>query len=177
MPAAWLAMQRRSIETLSGAFSAERMVREYAERFYFPSAERYRRLQADNGARVRALVAWKRLMHERWSEVRVQDVAVETGGAVRIHQDVRVTAKVALGSIGPGDVRVEAYHGEIDADGLVANGTASELAFVGLENGIATFSGSLRVARPGHAGVAVRVLPNHADLTSSVEMNLLTWAD
>ncbi len=175
LPTAWLAMQKRSLETLAGAFSAERMVREYAERVYFPCSDRYRRLAAENGAAARALVAWKRGVNERWDTLRFAGVEIDTNGGVSLDQTVRVAAAVGLGGLTTADIRVEAYHGEIDADGLVSDGTATELHLDHAENGTAFYTGLVRLARPGHAGITVRALPQHPDLVSPIEMNLVTW--
>ncbi|MBS1913637.1 MAG: alpha-glucan family phosphorylase [Bacteroidetes bacterium] len=176
LPRQWIAMQKRSLETLAGRFSAERMVREYATRFYFPSSDRYRGLAADNGERVRRLVAWKRTINERWREVRFTDVNADAPSVAPLNGRVRVIARLAVGSLSPEEITVEAYEGAIDADGLVSDGRATPLAFHHTENGVATYGGMIQLDRLGHNGLTVRAQPWHPDLAGPLEMNLLTWA-
>jgi starch phosphorylase len=174
-PAEWVAMQKHALATLAGAFSADRMVREYAERFYFPASDRYRRLLADNGAAVRGLIGWKRYINERWGTLSFQDVRVEAGSAMMMGDVVNVRATVTLGGLGAGDIHVEAYHGEIDPAGMVTEGTVTALELTGTDGNLAYYAGTVRPSHPGHAGLTVRAVPWHADLTNPMEMNLVTW--
>jgi starch phosphorylase len=176
LPGEWVAMQKRALQTMAGAFSAQRMVEEYATSFYFPCSDRFRTLRADGGARVRALIGWKRYVMERWNGVSITGVKADAASSMQIAQSVTITARIALGELTPNDLRVEGYLGEIDKEGLVGAGEGTPLGFVGVENGIATYSGSLRLERSGHMGIAVRALPWHNDLGDLFEMNLLRWS-
>lgn len=177
LPERWLAMQRRTLQTLAGAFSAERMVREYAERFYFSCTDRYRALATDAAARTRALVAWKRRINEQWRSLSITDVRIDVGGVTRTGSEVEVIASVALGSISASELLVEIYHGEIDADGLVNNGRPTPLTLRGVDGATAVFAGTATMERPGHAGLTVRAIPWHPDLAGPMDMNLVTWAE
>ena len=176
IPKDWVAMQKRGLQTMAGAFSAHRMVEEYATDFYFPCADRYRALRADGGARARGLIGWKRYVMERWSGVSFGEVKADAASTMQIAQNVTVTARIALGGLTPNDLRVEGYVGEIDKDGLVGAGSGTPLGFVGIENGTATYTGTLKLERSGHMGVAVRALPWHDDLGDLFEMNLVRWS-
>src|SRR5208337_2943909 len=59
IPRGWLAKMKASMKRLSPIFSTNRMVAEYAERFYLPSANRLIRLSSDKG-RVLSLMDWRK---------------------------------------------------------------------------------------------------------------------
>ena len=87
LPRGWIHMMKSSMRHLGPAFSAARMVGEYAERFYLPAADHHRAMVADGYAKARSLAAWKTRVRDAWSEVSV--VSVENGGA----------GEVAVGSL------------------------------------------------------------------------------
>jgi len=176
IPKEWVAMQKRALQTLGGTFSAHRMVEEYATRFYFPCSDRYRKLRADGGSKVRGLIGWKRYIIERWNGVGFGDVHADAGTAMQLMQKVPVTAKLSLGGLTPNDLRVEGYIGEITTEGLVGAGSGSPLQFSGMENDLAVYTGTVELGRTGHMGLAVRALPWHEDLADPFEMNLVRWS-
>lgn len=57
LPGRWIAHMQASIGSLCHFFNAHRMIRDYAERFYLPTAARYRRLAYDGMAGIEAFAA------------------------------------------------------------------------------------------------------------------------
>ena len=80
IPHGWVAKMKASMAKLSPVFSTNRMVAEYAERFYIPAGKRYLRLTADRAARIRPLVAWRKRLHTYGSEVKILQVDAESDG-------------------------------------------------------------------------------------------------
>ena len=80
IPRGWLAKMKASMKRLSPVFSTNRMVAEYAERFYFPAANRLIRLAGDKG-RVRSLMEWRERLHAHGSEVKITQVDVDGAAA------------------------------------------------------------------------------------------------
>jgi starch phosphorylase len=176
VPTDWVRMQKRSIETLLARFSAERMVREYAERFYFPCSIRYLQLVGGSGHAARELIAWKRRVRELWPAVRVVRVSTEHADTFRVGQSVPIEAQIAVGGLAPAELRVEAYTGGIDPDGMIVDGRSQQLQFAHQQDEIAMFTGTVTFDETRRTGVTVRVLPWHPDLENELEMNLVVWA-
>ncbi len=176
VPERWVAIQKRALETMVGQFSADRMVREYAERFYFTCSDRYRHLRAERGAKTRELIGWKRFVAQNWNDVAFDGVNVEGTSASQVGQEVRVTARLQPGRLAPNDLLVQAYYGPVDPEGMVSNGMALPMQATGTDDkGLIVYSGTVRLASPGHAGIAVRVIPHHPDLVSPADMNMVKW--
>lgn len=176
VPERWVAIQKRALETLAGAFSADRMVQEYAERFYFSASDRYRRLASDHGAKARELIGWKRYAFQSWGDVRFDGVEVDGPSAAPAGQEVRVSARIAPGRLTPNDIIVQACYGVIDQEGLISDGIPVTLDATGVDGGIIIYSGTVRLENPGHLGIAVRAIPHHPDVTNPADLNLMTWA-
>jgi len=95
---------RASMARLTPRFSANRVVREYTEKYYLPAASAYRARAADRGRLGAQLVAWRRAIAAHWPEARFGGVSAETRGPER-----RVTVQVHLGGLDPDAVGVELY--------------------------------------------------------------------
>lgn len=70
----WVAMMKNSIRYLAPVFAADRMLKQYTERFYLPADAHYRRLAADGFAKAKELTAWKQRVREAWPQVKVTRV-------------------------------------------------------------------------------------------------------
>ena len=69
VPVEWVGKVRQSMATLTPAFSANRTVREYTEKYYLPGARGFAERAADNGALGRRIVLWKRAIELGWAQL------------------------------------------------------------------------------------------------------------
>ena len=112
LPAGWVAKMRASMARLTPRFSTNRVVREYTEKYYVPSAAAYLARAAERGKLGAELIAWRQALAAHWPEARFGALSMETNGT-----EQRVTVEVYLGgSVHPEAVRVELYADPV-ADG------------------------------------------------------------
>jgi starch phosphorylase len=176
LPRGWLKVMKRSMSTICPFFNTNRMVQEYIEKCYWPSAQRYEGLAADNLRTARALAEWRRGLSRGWGQVRVE--AVEANGADPLHvgKELEVKARVHLGGLTPDDVQVQLFHGVVDSLGEIPHPQTVVMSPNGSHEGTTwTFHGNLRCRTSGQHGYAVRVLPKHRDLTNAFEPGLVCW--
>jgi starch phosphorylase len=176
LPREWIRRMKRSIMTLVPVFNTNRMVEEYAERCYVPSARRAAALTGDGLRGAKELAAWRRRVAADWNQVRVTAVDAPTNELMRVGGTFPVTVRVHLGPFKPDDVEVQLCHGVLDAMGDLAEPRALALAPTGDANGDGTaFAGALPCRTSGQFGFSVRVLPKHANLPHLFETALVTW--
>ncbi|MBI4250937.1 MAG: alpha-glucan family phosphorylase, partial [Candidatus Tectomicrobia bacterium] len=176
IPRGWVEMMRASLKNLAPVFNTNRMVREYAERFYLPLARHRSYLISDNLSPARALAEWKGKVRETWPKVQVRNITVDRNGVVSVGTPLRVEAEVDLGPLGPADVRVEVYHGSIDSAHQITDGKTTPMKVAtDLGNGTYRFQGEFTCETAGARGVSVRVLPSNPDLPQPLDLHLLTW--
>jgi starch phosphorylase len=157
-------------------FNTNRMVHEYAERFYLPCYEKWSELASEEMARAKLLAQWKAVVKSAWQEVRVHDVRVTDRVSLQVGSSLEVAAKVSLGALQPNDVAVEVYSGPLDANGNIANGRAIRMKWSKAEgNGAHLFTGAVPCANSGRNGFAIRVVPNHEDYGHCHEPGLVAW--
>ena len=177
IPHGWIAKMKASMKKLSPVFSTNRMVAEYTERFYIPAGERHLRLAADQAARARPLVAWRKRLHTHGAEVKIMEVDGHITGEVIVGARLQVTATVRLGALSPCDVRVQVYSGALNAEGRIASGRASDMTLRGNSGAEHFYEGEIDCPESGSCGFSVRVVPFHVDAIRPYELAWITWAE
>jgi starch phosphorylase len=177
VPREWLRRMKRSISTNVPFFNTNRMVQQYVEICYWPSAQRYLRLAADNLKRAGELAAWRRRLQQGWPLVRVEAVEADGGAeTMRVGSELKVQAQVKLGPLAPDDVQVQLFHGVLDSFGDIARPHTAPMATDGVHHSSSySYAGAIACTASGQYGFAVRVLPKHADLPHAFEPGLVCW--
>src|SRR5438034_1855694 len=179
LPLAWLQLMRESIRSVTPVFNTQRMVKEYTEQLYIPAAQAYQNFSRDGCGAATQLSQWKAQMRKDWSQVQISDVQVSNKDrqSILVGESLQLTARVHLGAVDPGHVRVEAYHGQLD-NGDIQNPAASVLIQNGQSDGNGTYlyQGSVPATESGTYGFSVRVLPTHPCLMQAHELRLITWS-
>jgi len=128
----------------------------------------------DQGAKARALAAWKRHVSHNWSKIEIQEVTADAR-ALKVGDVLQVNARIALGELVPGDVQVEVYYGMMNDKGEIPEGTSTTMHPQGMEDGVYIFDGAISCRSSGRFGYAIRVLPHHKDMVHPYEMGLILW--
>ncbi|WP_344201951.1 alpha-glucan family phosphorylase [Pseudolysinimonas kribbensis] len=174
VPTRWVAGIRHTLQTLTPALSADRMVTEYVERLYLPASRAQAAISASGYTPARELAAWKQRVTAAWPQVHVTHV--ESGGVdatPQVGEQLHVRAYVALGELTPGDVSVELVSGHAREDDDLAGVRHLPLAFETMSDGASVYAGSITLERPGAFGYTVRVVPTHPLLASPAELGLI----
>lgn len=179
LPLAWLQLMRESIRSVTPVFNTHRMVKEYAERLYTPAAAAFREFAQHDCKAAVELSRWKAQIRKDWQQVQIYDVQIENSDRhnILVGQTLDLTAKLHLGPVDPQHVRVEAYHGEVEIDG-VRNPQITPLERVqhNSGNGHHLYRGSVPASESGTYGFSVRVVPTHPHLMQEHELRLITWS-
>ncbi len=180
LPRGWITKMKAAMGKLAPVFNTNRMVREYSEISYVPAARRWDNLTDNNMARARELSSWKSVVRQRFGDVRVESVTDNmdgAGGPARVGKDVRVEAIIQLGGLKPSDILVELYHGLLDDDGQLNEGTAIPMEQAGQESDHqAKYAVNMPCIHSGMTGYTVRVTPRHELMPNSRDMALIRWA-
>jgi starch phosphorylase len=176
-PREWVRRIKTSLRTLGPRVQASRMVRDYVEDLYEPTAVRAERLRGHRYAAAKQLARWRAEVVSAWPEVSIE-VDGEPGSAtVDLGGTQVVTATVRLGRLSPADVVVQLLHGSVRAGDELAETTVVEMVPVGApEEGLQRYRGEFGCDRAGRHGYTVRVLPSHPDLATPLEMGCVAWA-
>ena len=176
LPRPWIARMKKSMRKLTSAFSCNRMLWEYCERFYLPAARYHSALSENAHARARGLSEWKRTVLHEWGAAAVLEVTPLAQGTRTVGDGFELEAEVKLGPLGPDDVRVEVYYGPLDPSGQIVQARTAPMRLVEKrDGGVHRFAGSVPCDRTGMQGYAVRLRPSHPDANNVLATGLLTW--
>ncbi len=176
LPRAWIARMKRSLRMLCPTFSTNRMLWEYAERYYMRASKYYAQMTANSMERAGQVVEWKRFLKEHWGEVSIQRVEAVRNSIHRVGEGYELTAEVRLGAVEPKDVSVEVYYGPLNADRQIteAHATPMQLQASG-PGGLHRYSGVIPCDQSGLHGYTLRVVPHHPNLNDVMSTGLITW--
>jgi len=171
VPIRWIEMVRHTLKSLGPKVLATRMVRDYVERLYTPSAASSRALN-HNFEGARSLAEWKARVRSVWPSVAIDHVeSTGVGDSPELGATLEVHVFVSLGELAPQDVDVQVVHGRIRHEDDLADTRAESLALgETYEAGRHRFEGKVALAQTGPFGYTVRILPNHPLLASPAEL-------
>ena len=167
LPLAWTAKMRASMTRLTPAYSANRAMREYTDRYYVPGARAYTARAAAGGAAAASLVDWERRVRALWPAVRFGEIRVQTEGGSH-----RLTASVYLGEIAPEWVAVELCADAVGPYGAERVPMQRGAALVGAR-GFA-YQAAVSDARPA-SHYTPRAMPAHPAASIPLELSLVAW--
>jgi phosphorylase/glycogen(starch) synthase len=178
LPEKWLAMIKRSMQTLVPRFNTERMLIEYYRDLYLPTARREHDLYEDSYRMARELADWKRKLPMRFSSLRLLDVSIEgiRGDTILVERPLTVAVRIAPGKLEPEEVLAELVIGKKEGSGFADPPESVPLQITGrAADGVLTFSVSYTVLQNGAYSYGIRVLPYHPHLAAKQETGLVYW--
>ncbi len=176
LPRRWIHKMKSTIAACAADFNTVRMVKEYAGNYYVPAVTRWRELTGNGAEKARELSEWRARVKSAFGDVAVRSFSARGSSDVSIGEPLLVEARVALGTLKPSDVRVEAYSALTHGSQTLSQGHAFLLTHVAHEGEEHVYRGEIRPDETGTHGFSVRVLPNNALLPNPFSTALLRWA-
>jgi starch phosphorylase len=176
LPRRWIERMKNCIRKLAPVFSTNRMVREYAEKFYVPALDRGRVLASEGLKRSVELAHAKDHFRQHWGGIKIVGVHCNGNGHYKVGQKVSIEAMVDLPDFRPDDVAVQLYAGPITAAGDFEHAQPllmNHVREMGPNRHL--FAGEIECDGSGRHGYAVRILPRHPDLATQFEPGLILW--
>lgn len=166
IPEEWVKKIRCSMANLTPKFSANRSVREYAETYYLPAAERYRLLAADDNKKGMMLYNAQHSLKSRWNEIRIISVSVD-----RFKEGYKFGAAICLNGIDPAIISVEIYAEAVH--GLKTEKILMTITAVN-EDGSHYYTAVINTERPA-GDYTVRMTASTSVFNVPLECNLILW--
>lgn len=178
LPRKWIEIMKQSIMTICPIYNTNRMVMEYTEQFYAPAFKKYQGLIKSNLKKTKELANWKKKLASNWRNIRFITIKEEDEREHHVGSSIRIEAKISLGELKPEDVSVEIYHGYIDTENKIVNGSVEKMNCVEQsEKQWCLFAGSFPCRYSGLYGYTVRVVPASECLSDRHETGLILWAN
>ena len=179
VPVGWVTMMKNSISRYTPEFSTMRMVRQYVDEMYEPTAARGQELLNEDHQGIRDLTEWKRKIGARFSTAHIEDVVVRgiEGDFLHPRASLEVEMVVHAGQMNAYELQAELVLGEIhDEPGAVSPqvvpfGKGEPLH----QSNRIRFRLSHKVTESGLYRYAMRLVPVHPLLLGTDETGLVCW--
>jgi len=168
IPQRWVSKMRESMTALTPYFSANRMVREYTERFYLPLADKYHQRTANNAELGRSLTKWLARLNDLWSKIHVVHVEIEERNAMHFF-----SLQIYLGDLTEQDVSVEVFSEPTKSDTENVIEMQIDQPIPGTVNGF-VYSITIPATRP-ISDYTPRIKPRHPDCMIPLETQHILW--
>ncbi|MEE8440565.1 MAG: alpha-glucan family phosphorylase [Spirochaetia bacterium] len=177
LPREWIKRMKASMRNLGKAFSSRRMLVEYAEKFYLPALDNYKRMTTEKYAGIKDLTAYFDALAGEWESIRIVAFPGVPDRDLKVGDAMELTAGVDLGSIKPESVRVEIYHGAMNNVGEIEPASRVEMDHAGTTDDVSVhqYTATVRCDQAGRQGFAIRVLLKHPALTSEFVPGYVIW--
>jgi len=178
VPEKWIAMIKRSMQTLGPQFNTERMLIDYYEKMYVPTAKREQAVMANSFRIAKELADWKRKVPMRFSSLKVLNVTVEGiyGEEMQVGQPIVINVRIDPGKMEVEEIFVELMIGLAEGGDFIDEPEKMRLEMAGKESGgILNFSTAYEIKQNGAYAYGIRVAPYHRDLPFSYDSGFMLW--
>jgi starch phosphorylase len=175
-PTAWIASMKKCLQSIGPVYNTNRMVQEYAEKYYLPAHHHNVNVMANELEVAKEHARYVRHLREHWKDVSVEEIEAATSRPLGVRQPMTIQADVRLGRIYPSGVAVQVFYGLLDSQGRIVEGRTANMEHVeDLGDSLHRYRGEISAPNSGRHGFAIRVLPGREDLASPIIPGLMTW--
>ncbi|MBN2723853.1 MAG: alpha-glucan family phosphorylase [Deltaproteobacteria bacterium] len=176
IPRHWVAKMKETFKSIVPFFNTNRMVSEYAEKFYIPADRRWNQMKKSDFSGARNLTAWKGKVKANWHEVSILNVKTKSNEGIRVGETVTIEVELNLGHLSPEDVNVQVLYGGLNPDGDLINPCVQNLSLTSSDGSVSVYGGTVSYLNSGMQGLAVRCIPSHVGMSYLHETGLIRWA-
>ncbi len=170
----WIQYIKGSIGDIAPHFTMKRQLDDYIERFYNPEAKRLHKLQANNDALAKSIVAWKERVASLWSGIEVLDVR-HTGEMTTgitgdsFHFEIKVNTNGIGRDLG---CELVVFRQE---DGKEHLARTEQFKIVKEEGNVVTYELTSKIKNPGMFRYGFRLYPKNAELPHRQDFAYTYW--
>lgn len=177
IPRKWVQCMKDTIRELCPAFNTNRMVTEYAKKYYFPAIEKTNEFELNNLETPKELAKWKNKLITNWDNIKILDLHFDSEQKeISIGNIIKIYAKIALNELTEQDISVETYIGNLDSNFNIIEPEILPMKFINKENeNIYSYYTEYQCSKNGQYGFTIRIRPNHQQLVHPFELPLIKW--
>jgi len=177
LPRGWIKLMKECMKQIGQSMSRHRMLMDYSNHFYFPALKNYRRFSKEDYAEAKSLAAYFGKLNQSWAGLKIVKIESNVKPVMQRGDMLTVTAYIDLGSISPGELQVELYHGTIsNQTNEIVDARKSEMKWLKAEGAINLFQVRTECIDTGMQGHTVRILPKHDALIHPYRSGFIKWA-
>ena len=170
----WVALSKASMKSTIPRFNAQRMLRDYVTKLYWPAREQRRKLGANGAELACSLATWKQRVRSAWPGVSMQ-LMLQPPAHLYHDDKIGLRVQVELNGLQAADVRLECLLGSTDADGEFVVSQKAELTTTGGDDHSTEFGIELVPEIAGLQYYKLRMYPYNEALSHPFELGCMLW--
>ena len=170
----WVSLSKASMKSTIPRFNAQRMLRDYVTKLYWPARQQRRKMEANGAELARSLAEWKQRVRHAWHGVSMQ---LMFQPPAHLYHDEKILLQVSaqLNGLQAADVKLECLFGSDDQDGEFQVAQRAELLAVGQDDAVTRFEIELEPDIPGLQYYKLRMYPYNDSLSHPFELGCMIW--
>jgi starch phosphorylase len=177
LPHEWIKKMKTSMQSLCPIFNTNRMVMEYAEKFYKPGAKQFLSFIPNNYDKLRNLARWKDKIQKKWEATRITEVIEDKKKDIKLGEEFKIKAVVHVDGLAAEDLLAEVYYGNSEVDDVLANVATLKMNLIERrDNNNFVFEANIPASSSGIVKYTIRVLPYHPELKVKFIPGYVCWA-
>ncbi len=171
----WVKLSKASMKSILPRFNSQRMVMDYATRYYAAARQQRLVLAGNDFGRARELAAWRKKIARAWPQVRLRRLD-SPPAQIAAGQALSLRVATHLDGLEPDDVLVECLVGtEAESGELRVQDQHIFKAVESKEAGETVFALDLAPRLPGLQYYKIRMYPFHPALAHRLEAGYMIW--
>ncbi|MBN2351444.1 MAG: alpha-glucan family phosphorylase [Spirochaetales bacterium] len=187
VPDKWVQMMKHSLGRIIAGFNTHRMVAEYAERMYIPSARRYHFLREQDFVKAKEIAQWKKSARARFSSIHINHIAIQgiDGDMLDVGDEIQFLLEVHKGRMTKDELQAEVLiFQEQEEEAIEFTGgelsqrdnlSSYPLEAVEESETVIKYVLSYKAQHSGKFNYGIRILPYHPDADDIKDLNLVFW--
>ena len=175
LPREWIKTMKASMCRVGKGFSSQRMLLEYATKFYAPAMHNHEAFAKDNRKLAKEMAAYVEKLRQNWSLLRIDGLSSSSEAILKIGDSISIQARVFLAGLSTDDIAVELYYGLLSSQGEIEQPQRKEMTPCGKDGQSATYCAEVVCDVTGRQGYTLRILPKHPALVHPFLPTLIKW--
>jgi phosphorylase/glycogen(starch) synthase len=188
IPGKWVKTIKDSITSIISEYNTNRMLMQYNESMYVPSAKRYMHISENNFAKARELTEWKKSISTRFPSVHIHNISIEgvDGDILNVGDKITIYVEVNKGKVTKDEVKAEVLISQNKEEEPITFSGQEEMRFEEIsyvpmklsseEGNLLKYNCVYTADKSGKFNYGIRVLPDHPDMDDILDLNLVFWA-
>ncbi len=173
----WITISKNSLRTLTPEYSSHRMVQDYVQNAYLPTAQRKIELANEDFSLVRSLIQWRNEVSGKFHAVKITDIQVSglNGDTLVCGQPFSVKVQVLTGGIPIDQLNVQLVIGGTDGEDFNCLPDIIRLSPGKEIDDKVEFFGIYIATKNGRYAYGIRVMPTTKGLSRVDSTHNLLW--
>ncbi len=188
VPEKWIKKSKSSMTSIISHYNTHRMLKEYVESMYIPTAKRYLAVTENNFSKAREFTEWKKSISTRFTSIHIHHIAIEgiDGDILNVGDELTIYVEVNKGKVDKKEIKAEVLISQNKEEESITFSGSLEAQFENIEyvtmqldtekENILKYKCSYKAQRSGKFNYGIRILPYYPDIDDIIDVNLVFWA-